>query len=169
MKNDVIIKTVGLYKTYNAGKRNEVHALVNVNLEVRTGEILSVMETSGSGKTTFLNIIGALDKPTKGRIWIEEKEISLMPESKLYWIRRNLIGFVFQRYYLVPTLNVLDNVLVPVLVADVNWSSKRKKALELLETVGLRDRAHHMPNEWRGMSESCNSKSFSRQSCLSVS
>lgn len=150
MKNDTIIKTVGLHKTYNAGKRNEVHALVNVNLEVRKGEILSIMGPSGSGKTTLLNILGALDKPTKGRIWIGDKEINQMPESKLYWIRRNLIGFVFQRYYLVPTLNVLENVLVPVLVADVNWSSKCKKALELLEMVGLQDRVHHKPNELSG-------------------
>jgi len=131
MKNDVIVKTVGLYKTYNAGKRNEVHALVNVNLEVRKGEILSIMGPSGSGKTTLLNTLGALDKPTKGRIWIGDKEITQMPESKLYWIRRNLIGFVFQRYYLVPTLNVLENVLVPVLVADVNWSSKTQKGVRI--------------------------------------
>lgn len=125
-----------------------MRALDGMNLSVERGEFLVVMGPSGSGKTTLLNMLGALDKPTSGEVFIDEAQISKVPERKLFKIRREKVGFVFQTYYLVPTLNALENVLVPTL--PLGKDQLREKARELLEAVGLGKRAHHRPSQLSG-------------------
>jgi len=142
-----IIKTKNLTKIYGKGHA-QVRALDGMSLSVERGEFLVVMGPSGSGKTTLLNMLGALDKPTSGEVFIDEVQISKVPERKLFKIRREKVGFIFQTYYLVPTLNALENVLVPTL--PLGKDQFREKARELLETVGLNKRVHHRPSQLSG-------------------
>jgi len=146
-----IIVTQKLTKIYGRGT-TRVAALKGVNLRVRKGEFIAVLGPSGSGKTTLLNMLGALDRPTRGRVFIDRVETSRLPERQLYKIRRKKVGFIFQTYYLVPTLNTLQNVLVPVLPIRGNKRYK-KRAVRLLELVGLKDRIHHKPGELSGGEE----------------
>lgn len=142
-----IIKTKNLAKIYGKGP-TEVRALDGVNLSVERGEFLVVMGPSGSGKTTLLNMLGALDKPTSGEVFIGGIQISKVPERKLFKVRREKVGFIFQTYYLVPTLNALENVLVSTL--PLGKDRFRERAKELLEEVGLGKRAHHKPSQLSG-------------------
>lgn len=142
-----IIKTKNLTKIYGKGHA-QVRALDGMNLSVERGEFLVVMGPSGSGKTTLLNMLGALDKPTSGEVFIDEVQISKVPERKLFKIRREKVGFIFQTYYLVPTLNALENILVPTL--PLGKDQFREKAKKLLEAVGLERRAHHRPSQLSG-------------------
>jgi len=135
-------------KVYGRG-RTKVVALKSVDLKVKEGEFIAILGPSGSGKTTLLNMLGALDRPTKGRVVIGGVETSTMAESKLYKVRREKLGFIFQTYYLVPTLDALRNVLSPVLPIRGN-KSYYMKAVRLLKLVGLKDRLHHKPGELSG-------------------
>jgi putative ABC transport system ATP-binding protein len=126
-----------------------VAALKGVDIMVRKGEFIAVQGPSGSGKTTLLNMLGALDRPTTGREVIDGVETSHMPERQLYQIRREKVGFIFQTYYLVPTLNALQNVLMPAMPMRGN-KRYEKRAVRLLEVVGLKDRIHHKPGELSG-------------------
>jgi len=146
-RKDIIIADK-VVKIYGRGA-TRVTALQSVSLNVKEGEFVAVLGPSGSGKTTFLNMLGALDKPTSGRVIIDGAETSKMAESKLYKIRREKLGFVFQSYYLVPTMDALQNVLMPVLPTR-NTKKYRPKAVRLLEMVGLKDRLHHKPGELSG-------------------
>ena len=143
-----IIKLEQVSKVYGAGNTT-VYALDNVNFLANEGEFISVMGPSGSGKTTLLNMIGALDKPTLGRVLIDGQNISALPERKLYLIRRNKIGFIFQNYYLIPTLTALENVLVPLLPVR-RGKEIINKAKNLLELVGLEHRINHRPKALSG-------------------
>ena len=143
-----IIKLEQVSKVYGAGNTT-VYALDNVNFLANEGEFISVMGPSGSGKTTLLNMIGALDKPTLGRVLIDGQNISSLPERKLYLIRRNKIGFIFQNYYLIPTLTALENVLVPLLPVR-RGKEIINKAKNLLELVGLEHRINHRPKALSG-------------------
>ena len=146
-RRDIVIADK-VVKIYGRGT-TRVAALKSVSLNVKEGEFVAVLGPSGSGKTTFLNMLGALDKPTSGRVIIDGAETSKMAEGKLYKIRREKLGFVFQSYYLVPTMDALQNVLMPVL--PTRGSKKyRPKAVRLLELVGLKDRMHHKPGELSG-------------------
>jgi len=120
-----------------------------VNLNVQQGEFIAVLGPSGSGKTTLLNMLGALDRPTRGRVFIDNEETSSVAERNLYRIRRKKLGFIFQTYYLVPTLNAMQNVLMPVLPIRGNKRFE-KRAQRLLDIVGLKDRTHHKPGELSG-------------------
>jgi putative ABC transport system ATP-binding protein len=135
-------------KVYGRG-RTKVVALKSVDLKVKEGEFIAILGPSGSGKTTLLNMLGALDRPTIGRVVIGGVETSTMAESKLYKVRREKLGFIFQTYYLVPTLDALRNVLSPVLPIRGN-KSYDMKAVRLLKLVGLKDRLHHKPGELSG-------------------
>jgi len=143
-----IILLQNLTKIYGKGP-TKVVALKNVNLNVSPGEFIAILGPSGSGKTTFLNMIGALDRPTSGRVILDRIEASRVPERLLYKIRREKLGFIFQTYYLVPTLTALQNVLTPVLPLK---GCKRyyRRAERLLSLVGLKDRIHHKPGELSG-------------------
>ena len=140
--------TKKLAKVYGRGATRVV-ALNGVNLTVRRGEFIAVLGPSGSGKTTLLNMLGALDRPSSGRVFIDGVETSGVSENRLYHVRRNKLGFIFQTYYLVPTLSAKQNVLTPVLPLGKDGRHE-KRAEGLLGMVGLKRRMHHKPSELSG-------------------
>jgi putative ABC transport system ATP-binding protein len=143
------IETVDLLKTYVTGAV-EYPALRGVNLRVARGEYVAIVGPSGSGKTTLLNLIGALDKPTKGEVYIDGIPISKLDHNQLAELRGKKIGFVFQTYNLIPYLNVLGNVELPMISLNTPPRIRRGKALKILETLGLADKAYKKPNELSG-------------------
>ena len=143
-----IVVATNLTKIYGSGTTS-VAALKGVNLNVQQGEFIAVLGPSGSGKTTLLNMLGALDRPTRGQVFIDNEETSSVAERNLYRIRRRKLGFIFQTYYLVPSLNATQNVLMPVLPIRGNKRFE-KRARRLLDIVGLKDRTHHKPGELSG-------------------
>ena len=147
LQNGIVVAN-NLTKIYGNGTTS-VAALKGVNLNVQQGEFIAVLGPSGSGKTTLLNMLGALDRPTRGRVFIDNEETSSVAERNLYRIRRKKLGFIFQTYYLVPTLNAMQNVLMPVLPIRGNKRFE-KRAQRLLDIVGLKDRTHHKPGELSG-------------------
>jgi len=128
----------------------EVNALQGLNLDVKEGEFVAIMGPSGSGKSTAVNMIGCLDVPTKGKIMLEQHDISKLSESELAQIRGRKIGFIFQQFNLIPTLTALENVMLPMIFQGINEKERVKKATELLELVDLGDRIHHKPTELSG-------------------
>ena len=143
-----IVEAVNLKKTYMLGKI-PVEALRGVNLKVESGDFLAILGPSGSGKSTLLNLIGALDKPTSGKLLIDGVDISTLSDNQLSDLRRR-VGFVFQFFNLIPRLNASDNVELSLSIAGVGKAERRKRAEELLETVGLKDRIKHKPAELSG-------------------
>ncbi len=143
-----IVEAVDLKKTYMLGKV-PVEALRGLNLKVESGEFLAILGPSGSGKSTLLNLIGALDKPTSGKLLIEGVDISTLNDNQLTDIRRK-IGFVFQFFNLIPRFTALDNVELSLSIANVPKTERRKRAEQLLATVGLKDRMNHKPAELSG-------------------
>lgn len=143
-----IVEAVNLKKTYMLGKI-PVEALRGVNLEVESGDFLAVLGPSGSGKSTLLNLLGALDKPTKGTLLIDSIDVSTLNDNQLSDLRRR-VGFVFQFFNLIPRFTARDNVELPLSIAGVGKSERKKRAEELLETVGLKDRINHKPAELSG-------------------
>lgn len=125
-------------------------ALAGVDLWVKPGEFVSIMGSSGSGKSTMMNILGCLDKPTNGKYILDGIDISKTPDSKLSEIRNKKIGFVFQSFNLLPKLNALENVELPMIYAGADGTTRYKKAMEALERVGLGKRIKHRPNEMSG-------------------
>lgn len=142
--NEMALKIEDLTKSYMLGKR-EVPALSNLNVEVKKGEFVSIMGPSGSGKTTLLNVIGCIDKPTKGRLILDGVEVDKLPESELYKIRRDKMGFVFQAFNLLPYLNAIENVELPMEMKNTSKEDRKRKASELLAMVGLSGRENHRP------------------------
>ncbi|MEM3581101.1 MAG: ABC transporter ATP-binding protein [Candidatus Bathyarchaeia archaeon] len=144
----VIVEAVNLRKVYMLGKV-PVEALRGVNLKVEEGEFLSVLGPSGSGKSTLLNLIGALDKPTDGKVFIEGVDVSTLNDGQLADLRRR-IGFVFQFFNLIPRFTARQNVELPMAIAGLGKEARRKRAEELLKIVGLADRMEHKPTELSG-------------------
>lgn len=144
-----MIEVVDAVKVYRRG-HGEVRALNGVSLSVPKGQFLSVMGSSGSGKSTMLNLLGALDVPTQGTIRIDGKEISKLPDDELSRFRRDHLGFIFQFFNLLPTLTAIENVLLPSLLAGKAREVEQPKAQALLEQVGLKGRWHHRPDELSG-------------------
>ena len=142
--NDLVLKIENLTKIYKLGKR-EVQPLTNLSLEVEKGEFTAVMGPSGSGKTTLLNVIGCIDKASSGKIQIDNIDITRLPESKLYKIRRDKIGFIFQNFNLVPYLNARENVELAMELAGKFQGQRSERAKEFLATVGLSGREQHSP------------------------
>jgi len=145
------IELINVEKVYEEGTPAEVHALRGIDLTVNKGEFIAIMGPSGSGKTTLLNIIGTMDKPTRGRVIIDGEDVTDYSEVQLAHIRREKIGFVFQFFNLITTLTALENVMLPMLLTG-KYSEKeaKEKALDLLTLVGLRERANHRPRELSG-------------------
>jgi putative ABC transport system ATP-binding protein len=137
-------------KTYFAGTENELHANNNITLSVQEGELVAIIGQSGSGKSTLMNIIGALDKPTSGEYVLDGEKVHEIDDVNLSDIRNRKIGFIFQTFNLLTRMSAIKNVELPLLYAGVSKSARRKRALELLEMVGLKERAHHYPNELSG-------------------
>lgn len=144
-----MIRIKNLHKVYKNGSV-EVHALKNVNLEINYGEFIAIMGQSGSGKSTLMNIVGCLDRPTGGEYLLEDIEISKQKQDELSLIRSRKIGFVFQAFNLIPRINVLKNVELPMVYAKSKKSLRKQRAIELLDKVGLGDRISHLPNELSG-------------------
>jgi putative ABC transport system ATP-binding protein len=147
---DHLIVVENLHKTYLLGT-TAVAALRGVDLTIDKGDFIDIMGPSGSGKTTLLNLIGGLDTPTRGKIFLEGRNISMLSDNELADIRRERIGFVFQFYNLLPQMTALENVMVPLhFSGKLSRRGKRKKAMDLLRLVGLDERAHHSPSELSG-------------------
>lgn len=144
-----MIRTEHLTKIYRMGD-TEVYALNDVNLEIKEAEFVAVIGPSGSGKSTLLNMIGCLDKPTSGSVYIDNVNTATLNENQLAEIRRKKIGFIFQQFNLVHTLNAVENVALPLFFSGVRRDLRLKRAAELLESVGLGNRVHHKPAELSG-------------------
>jgi len=143
--SELVLKIENLSKTYMLGKR-DVRCLCDLNLEIKRGQFVAIMGPSGSGKTTLLNIIGCIDKPTKGKVLIDGVDIANLPESQLYKIRRDKIGFVFQSFNLLPYLNARENVELAMELTGKFKGQRKQRAKDLLATVGLLGREEHRPN-----------------------
>ena len=144
-----MVKTVGLKKSYEMGKV-KVAALNGADLIVTRGEFVALMGSSGSGKSTLLHLIGGIDSPTAGEVWIHGKCIQKMDDTELTLFRRSNIGFVFQFFNLMPTLTVAENIMLPLLIAGQRTNARKVKLKELLELIGLYERRHHKPNQLSG-------------------
>jgi putative ABC transport system ATP-binding protein len=143
-----IVEAMNLKKTYMLGKV-PVNALRGVNVKVESGDFLAVLGPSGSGKSTLLNLIGALDKPTEGKMLIEGIDVSTLGDNQLADLRRR-IGFVFQFFNLIPRFTATENVELSMAIAGLSRADRRKRAEDLLETVGLKERVNHKPAELSG-------------------
>jgi len=144
-----VINTTNISKTYDLGP-TYVEALKDISFEVKRGEFISIMGPSGSGKSTLMNIIGCLDSPTKGVYLLNEKDVSKLKEEELAKIRNEEIGFIFQKFHLLPRSNALENVALPLKYASLNKKEREEKASEALNLVKLSDRSSHKPNELSG-------------------
>ena len=144
-----ILELTDICKDYVQGK-NPVRVLKNVNLTVEKGEYLAIMGPSGSGKTTLMNLIGCLDVPTSGGYRLEDRDLKDLTDDELADIRNKYIGFVFQSFHLLPKMNALDNVALPLLYAGVPLKERRARAAEALKAVELEDRMEFMPNQLSG-------------------
>ncbi len=144
-----ILKLTDICKDYQQGKQT-VRVLKNINLTVEQGEYLAIMGPSGSGKTTLMNIIGCLDVPTSGTYELNGKNLQNSSDNALADIRNKYIGFVFQSFHLMPKLDAVDNVALPLLYAGVSLKERRARAVEALNAVGLGERIHFRPNQLSG-------------------
>ncbi|HEX6293220.1 MAG TPA: ABC transporter ATP-binding protein [Herpetosiphonaceae bacterium] len=144
-----LIRARSLARRYTMGKE-AVMALNGVDVDIRRGEFVALVGPSGSGKSTLLNLIGGLDRPTEGEIWVEDLELGKASDKRLVRYRRDRIGFIFQSFNLLPTRSAVENVEVPLMLAGQGRKARRERALHLLEQVGLGKRARHKPNELSG-------------------
>jgi len=144
-----LIATEHLFKIYRSGDQ-ELFALNDLSLGIAEGEYTAIMGASGSGKSTLMNILGALDRPTRGEYWLDDERVSEMSDARLSDLRNRKIGFVFQSFNLLPKLDAVENVAVPLLYARVRPKEQRARALEALERIGLAGRSHHRPTELSG-------------------
>ncbi len=144
-----IIELRRVWKTYKMGE-NLVHALRGIDLDVRQGEFLAIQGPSGSGKSTAMNLVGCLDIPTRGEIYLDGQNIGKLHESDLAQIRGRKIGFIFQKFNLIETLTAFENVMLPMTFQGIPENERRKRAVKLLTQFGLGERMHHKPNELSG-------------------
>lgn len=144
-----VIQISNLYKNYHTDA-GELEVLKDVNLQIEQGEFVAIMGPSGSGKSTFMNILGCLDKPTKGKYILNGKDVSTLNKDDLSILRNEVIGFVFQGFNLLPRINLIDNVALPLVYANIDKATRNKKAIEMLSSVGLEKFAHHLPSQISG-------------------
>jgi len=144
-----LIRVCDLHKVYRMGDV-EVYALRGISLEIEPGEFVAVMGASGSGKSTFMNILGCLDRPTSGSYFLEGKEVGSLSPDEWAHIRNRKIGFVFQGFNLLPRTSALENVELPMMYNGLQGPSRHQRALEALSLVGLADRVHHTSNQLSG-------------------
>ena len=148
-KDAIAIRLRDIKKIYKMGGQ-ELAALNGINLDIKRGEFAALMGPSGSGKSTLMNILGCLDRPTVGSYELEGKEVAHLSDDELAVMRNKHIGFVFQNFNLLSRISSLENVALPLVYAGVGISERRKRAQQVLEAVGLGDRAEHLPNELSG-------------------
>ncbi|NLA44953.1 MAG: ABC transporter ATP-binding protein, partial [Candidatus Cloacimonetes bacterium] len=150
MDNNILISVRGLTKTYQMGEVY-VHALRGIDLDIDNREFVAIMGASGSGKTTFMNLLGCLDRPTTGTYLLDGINVADMDDKAITQVRNQKIGYVFQAFYLLPRTTALENVELPLLYCRKMSAKERKeKAMYALEVVGLADRAKHYPNQLSG-------------------
>jgi len=149
MNDGVLIRARALARRYMMGKQ-PVDALAGVDLDVQPGEFVALVGPSGSGKSTLLNLLGGLDRPTGGEVWVGDLELGKASDKRLVRYRREQVGFIFQSFNLLATRSAVENVEVPLMLAGVSRRVRRERALRLLEQVGLARRADHKPNELSG-------------------
>jgi putative ABC transport system ATP-binding protein len=149
MMSEYVIEIDGLTKIYKSGK-TDFKALNNVTLKIRKGDFVAIMGPSGSGKSTLMNIIGCLDRPTAGTIIIDKENISIVSDNQLAEIRGRKIGFIFQKFNLMPTMTALKNVVLPMVFLGGTKADREHRASELLAKVGLSNWATHRPSELSG-------------------
>jgi putative ABC transport system ATP-binding protein len=145
----VIVRTRNIKKIYRMGSET-VEALRGVDLEIYAGEYISIMGPSGSGKSTLFNMIGGLDKPTEGKVFIDEVDIAQLDAFELAWLRCRKIGYIFQSFNIIPVMTALENVTLPMVFAGMAADDAREKGVELLRLVNLGDRINHKPFELSG-------------------
>src|SRR3989344_1254674 len=149
MKKGNLLQLISVTKTYHLGE-HEIKALDSVSFIIRKGEFVAIVGPSGSGKSTLMHIMGFLDIPTYGSIFLEGKDISKLSESELAVIRNKKIGFVFQQYNLLERTTALDNVGLPLIYASFSEEEIKRRAIEALAQVGLSERLYHYPNQLSG-------------------
>ena len=147
--DQTIVRVKGVSKIYTMGKV-EVRALKGVDLEVSSGEYMSIMGPSGSGKSTLFNMVGGLDKPTEGKVYIEDVDVAQLDAYELAWLRCRKIGYIFQTFNLIPVMTALENVTLPMTFAGLTTDEARDKGAGLLDKVGLGERKFHKPFELSG-------------------
>lgn len=145
----VIVETVDLVKEYWQAEK-PLRVLNGVNLRVVKGDFMAIMGPSGSGKSTLLNMLGALDRPTSGRVLINDVDLSTLGDNELAELRNSEFGFIFQTFNLIPRMDALGNVELPLAIAGVSRGERRERASKLLEAVGLDDRMDHKPSQLSG-------------------
>ena len=144
-----VVRTQGVKKIYTMGSR-EVQALRGVDLEIYSGEYMSIMGPSGSGKSTLFNMVGGLDKPSEGKVYIDEVDVAQLDAYELAWLRCRKIGYIFQSFNLIPVMTALENVTLPMVFAGLTSDESRDKGVDLLKKVGLGERYSHKPYELSG-------------------
>src|SRR5258708_36371478 len=149
MSDNAVLRTQHLTRSYRIG-RSIVTALCEVNLSIFRGEFVAIMGPSGSGKSTLLNLLGGLDPPTHGEVWLDGKNLAGLSETESAVLRRHVLGFIFQGYDLFPVLTALENVMYPLLVAGVPLAERTERANTMLDKVGLANKAQHFPDELSG-------------------
>ncbi|MBM3213120.1 ABC transporter ATP-binding protein [Candidatus Poribacteria bacterium] len=149
MTSDITVKTEGVVKEYRMGG-TILQALKGVDLEISRGEYISIMGPSGSGKSTLFNMIGALDKPSRGTVYIDDVNLLELSPAEIAWLRCWKIGYIFQTFNLIPVMTALENVTLPMIFAGISSEERKKRGIKLLEKVGLGERADHKPTELSG-------------------
>jgi putative ABC transport system ATP-binding protein len=144
-----VIRLEGVSRTYELGGQ-PVHALADVDETIDAGEHIAIMGPSGSGKSTLLNVLGCLDRPDAGKYWLDGREVGTLSDEELTAVRRNLIGFVFQSFHLVPRLTAAENVELPMVFAGIPRTERRQRVVKTLTQVGLGDRIDHRPDQLSG-------------------
>ena len=147
---NTIIKLDDVWKRYEMGKAGGLTVLKEIDLSINEGEFVAINGPSGSGKSTMVNLVGALDKPSWGRIYLNGKNIAEMKESALAFLRGKTIGFIFQQFNLIPDLTAMQNVMLPMEIVNVQEKEAEKRAIELLTKLGLGERLNHKPSELSG-------------------
>lgn len=147
---DVVLVAKNIHKVFWLGKEVSLHVLKGIELEVKRGEILAVVGASGAGKSTLLHILGTLDRPTEGKVYVDEIDVFQMSDADLARFRNQKIGFVFQFHHLLPEFTAIENVAMPAMIAGKSFSEVKARAYELLREVGLADRVEHKPSELSG-------------------
>jgi putative ABC transport system ATP-binding protein len=149
MTTSAIVRLEDIYKVYGSGD-TEVKALSGVNLTIEQGEYCAIMGTSGSGKSTMMNVIGCLDRPTSGYYYLDGEDVSNLSNDTLARVRNQKLGFVFQQYHLLPQLTALENVMLPLVYAEVSERERQERAEDALRRMGMGNRLHNKPNQISG-------------------
>jgi ABC-type lipoprotein export system ATPase subunit len=147
--NDVLLRATGLHKSYQLGQR-ELKVLRGVDVELKRGDFLGLRGASGAGKSTLLHLLGGLDTPSQGEVWMGDRNLARLSSSELAGLRNRDVGYIFQAYYLLPELDALENVCLPARMARVPASQAAARGEQLLARVGLKDRMEHKPYELSG-------------------